>query len=226
MTIFTTCSACAGGGTVECRSCPCTNCKATGRVDQTCPACHGRGKQACGPCNQSGRVVAKKGFFRDTYKPCGTCAGSGKSPCGQCTKGIQLNGAQCPSCAGKGRAPSCDRCRGSGRAACSKCAGKGRFEGEWFGTLRQMSRDRLTHEYSKRQNRISVLEMKYSQLESRHEAINQQWAEESRHLNSARAFRDYTPPSFADVESDMAEVSEELANVRAQLEAIERVMYE
>jgi hypothetical protein len=89
-----------------------------------------------------------------------------------------------------------------------------------------MTPEQLKFEYERRQNRISVLEMKHSNLEARRQAIDDQWAEESKYLTSARALRDYQPPSFASVDSAMDEVDSEMSRLKEECEAIETVLGE
>jgi hypothetical protein len=89
-----------------------------------------------------------------------------------------------------------------------------------------MSVDRLRFEHEKRQKQLAFLEMKYAGLEARQQAIDDQWEEESYHLTSARALRDYQPPSFANVDSAMDDVGGEIAKIKEESEAIEAVLNE
>jgi hypothetical protein len=227
MAVYERCGLCHGSGKTECKSCLCSRCDAQGYIDCKCSDCSGTAMQPCSRCGATGEIVlVKRTIFPDKKGPCPTCNGSGKSTCDKCTFGVRQRGLVCASCQGKRRNSSCNSCRGSAQVECSKCSGAGKFEGDWFKTLRGMAHDQLRFEFEKCQSRIGVLEMKYSELDARHQAIDDQWDEESNHLTSARALRDYQPPSFANVDSAMEEVGAEITKLKEELEAIEKVMAE
>jgi hypothetical protein len=83
---------------------------------------------------------------------------------------------------------------------------------------------RLNFEHQKRQQRISVLEMKQISLQRQYEAIEEMWAEETSRLQTSRDWHNYNPPSTSRVESDMSEVSLEISSLNEEIAAIENTL--
>ncbi len=182
MAVYESCGSCNGARALKCSDCPCRQCKG-GRVDTTCPKCCGSAKITCQRCEGTGQVLKKKGWFSDTYDECWKCSGSRQEAC-SCNQG-KLSIA-CPSCKGLGRNAQCLKCGATGQLMCSTCKGSGRVRSEWYRSLSQMPVDRLKFEHQKRQQRISVLEMKQMGLQRQYDSIQEMWAEETSHLHTAQ----------------------------------------
>jgi len=215
------CSYCQASGFFKCDECLCSRCNGRGSVSQTCSKCSGSKTVPCKSCQATGRVLVKKGWFSDTYGPCRSCSGSGKEKCGCYNGNVSV---KCSSCQGSGRNSNCDHCDGTGKLECSDCDGAGWVQSEWARSLGRMSAKQLEFEHQKRQRQLSVLEMKRIALQQKYDAIQEQWAEETRYFSTSKEWHDYQPPSTTGVERDQSDVAGEMSILNSEIEAIEKAL--
>lgn len=220
MPVYTVCGSCKGARTFACSACVCKECTG-GKVESLCPKCLGNARVRCESCQGEGRRLAKKGWFSDTYAQCWDCEGTRQRKC-SCITGSVL--VACPSCKGTSRSAQCATCAGTGKLKCSTCKGKGRVESEWYKSLSSMPVDQLKFEHQKRQQQVSVLEMKRMNLQRQYDAIQEMWAEESANLHTARDYQNYNPPSTSGIENEMSTVSSKISSVTEEISAIEKAL--
>ena len=111
----TTCTACAGKGSIVCKSCNGTGKREGWTVGSyvTCEACNGKGKFSCNACSGKGKIIS--------YETCPKCHGKVSVKFNTAKDGTQTNNRSkveiCPDCLGSGKIKSdvsCNICSGSG----------------------------------------------------------------------------------------------------------------